>query len=90
MKLDIRREDGRFVASTEAGEATLEYSKKDSGTIEYESTFVPEEARGRGIGERLVTHALDWASEQGYRVVPTCSFVQHVLEEKPEYRRLTG
>lgn len=88
--MDIRREEDRFVAALDEGEATLEYSWKDDRTLDYESTFVPEEAREDGVGEELVTHALDWARNEGYRVIPSCSFVRHVIEENPEYESLTA
>ena len=77
-------ENNRFVAQTEHGEATLKYKRADADTLDYASTFVPEAARGSGLGERLVLHALDWAEENDFQVLPTCPFVQHVLDEHPE------
>jgi hypothetical protein len=86
MDLDIEHdiESNRFVAETEHGEATLEYSRADQDTLDYTSTFVPEEDRGSGVGEALVLHALDWAEENDFQVIATCPFVRHVLEEHPE------
>ncbi|MDX1623352.1 MAG: GNAT family N-acetyltransferase [Gemmatimonadota bacterium] len=85
MALEIRRDDeeGRFVAPTEHGAATLDYSKIDEDTLDYESTFVPPEDREQGIGEELVLHALDWAEENGWRIVPSCPFVKRVVERNP-------
>ena len=77
-------ENNRFVARTEHGEATLKYRRVEEDTLDYASTFVPEAARSAGLGERLVLHAVDWAEENGFRVIPTCPFVQHVLDEHPE------
>lgn len=77
-------ENNRFVAQTEHGEATLKYKRADEDTLDFTSTFVPEAARGGGLGERLVLHAVDWADENGFHVIPTCPFVQHVLDEHPE------
>lgn len=88
MDLQIRNDEkrGRFVAEVAHGEATLEYSKLDDETLEYESTFVPEEDRQRGIGETIVLHALDWAEKNGYRIVPSCPFVKRVVDDHEEYR----
>lgn len=47
-----------------------------------------DEARGRGIGTRLVLHALEDARERGLRVVPSCPFVGEVVERHPEYADL--
>jgi len=86
MELEIYNdiEHNRFVAQTEHGEATLKYKRADADTLDYTSTFVPEEARNGGLGERLVLHALDWAAENDFQVIPTCPFVGHVLDEHPE------
>lgn len=86
MEADILNdiENNRFVAMTEHGEATLKYKRADEDTLDFTSTFVPEEARGSGLGERLVLHAVDWAQENDFQVLPTCPFVRHVLDEHPE------
>ena len=77
-------ENNRFVAHTAHGEATLKYKRAGEDTLDFTSTFVPEEARNGGLGERLVLHAVDWAEENGFHVIPTCPFVRHVLDEHPE------
>ena len=71
----------RFVARTPHGEATLKYARDDADTLDYKSTFVPEPDRGKGIGETLVLHALDWAEENDFQVIPSCPFVRQVLAE---------
>src|SRR5687768_18622277 len=73
MELEIYNdiEHNRFVVQTEHGEATLKYKRADADTLDYTSTFVPEEARNGGLGERLVLHALDWAAENDFQVIPT-------------------
>jgi hypothetical protein len=83
-------EGNRFVMKTDHGEATLEYSRADEETLDYRSTFVPEEDRGSGIGEALVLHAADWAEEMGFRVLPTCPFVRRVLAGHPERSAVVG
>jgi hypothetical protein len=77
-------EANRFAMKTEHGEATLDYGRADEDTLDYRSTYVPEEDRGHGIGETLVLHAVDWAEETGFKVLPTCPFVRRVLQEHPE------
>lgn len=86
MNLDIEHDidNNRFVAETEHGQATLEYSRADQDTLEYTSTFVPEEDRGDGLGEKLVLYALDWAEENDFLVIATCPFVRRVLDQHPE------
>lgn len=85
-----REDEGRFVVELSGEEdAYLSYSPGDEGTLEYESTYVPESHRGEGIAEDLVVEALEYARDGGYRVVPTCPYVRHVMQERrPEYRDL--
>lgn len=77
-------EANRFIMPTEHGEATLDYRRADEDTLDYRSTYVPDEDRGQGIGETLVLHAVDWAEETGFKVLPSCPFVRRVLQEHPE------
>ena len=84
--IEIRHDmdHNRFVAETAHGEATLEYSRANVDTLDFRRTFVPEADRGAGIGEALVVHALEWAEENGFEILPSCPFVRRVLERRPE------
>lgn len=92
MDLQIVHETdhNRFVAPTPHGEATLKYARGNGDTLDYKSTFVPESDRGKGIGEALVLHALAYAEENGFHVIPSCPFVQRVLAEHPERAKVTA
>jgi hypothetical protein len=68
--------DRRFFVELNGDVAYLAYKRVDEKTVDYISTYVPATLRGRGLGERLVRHALDWANEHGQKVIPTCTFVQ--------------
>jgi hypothetical protein len=78
-------EESRFVVRVEGEEAELTYRRVDDTTLDYDHTYVPTVFRGRGIGARLVKHALDYAREQGYKVVASCPFVSDFVARKPEY-----
>ena len=81
-------DNGRFVIELDGAEAVLEYSEAGPRTLDYTSTFVPEEHRNKGVGERLVLDALRYAREQGVRVIPTCPFVRTVVKRHPEHQDL--
>jgi predicted GNAT family acetyltransferase len=68
--------DRRFFLELDGDVAYLAYKRVDDRTVDYISTYVPATLRGRGLGEKLVRHALNWASENRQRVIPTCTFVQ--------------
>ncbi len=86
MRLEIRHDAsrGRFFAVIDGKEAYLSYRPAGGKKLDYRSTFVPADQRGRKIGERLVKHALGYARENGYEVIPTCPFVRWVMEREPE------
>ena len=78
----------RFVVRLPEGEAELSYLENGRGVLELHHTFVPESARGRGVGERLVESAIAYARAQNAKIVPTCPFVRAWMDEHPETRDL--
>ncbi|MGC4934337.1 GNAT family N-acetyltransferase [Gordonia sp. DT30] len=48
-------------------------------------TVIPEAYSGRGYAGRLVRAVLDDIRGTGKRIVPVCSYVQHFIEQNPEY-----
>jgi len=90
MKIVTRHEpdNHRFVVDLDEAEATLEYRQAGDRTLDYRSTFVPVAHRGRGVGERLVRDALDYARENDFSVIPSCSFVRAFVKRHSEYRDL--
>ena len=48
-------------------------------------TFVPPEARGRGIAHQLVEALVADAREQKFTVVPQCSYVYALFKRHPEW-----
>lgn len=90
MRTEVHHHEGdqRFVAVTDGLQSVLRYREVGESTLDLVSTFVHREVRGRGVGERLVTAALDYAREEGYDVIPSCWFVGTVIERHPRYRDL--
>ena len=82
---DVRHEPAahRFAAEVEGGLAELEYQRKD-GAVAFVHTFVPEGARGQGVGEALVEAGLGWARDEGLAVIPACPFVERYMADHPE------
>ena len=59
-----------------------------AGTLVMTHTLVPPELRGRGLAEKLVRAALDWAAAERLRVVPACSYVATFIQRHAEYQPL--
>ena len=51
-------------------------------------TIVPKEIGGRGIAAELVKRLVSDAREQGFKIVPRCSYVERMFERHPEWSDL--
>jgi predicted GNAT family acetyltransferase len=64
----------------------LSYSLPDAVTMVVEYVEVDPSLRGRGMGERLVAAAVEWARANGRRIVPLCSYARAVIARTAEYQ----
>ena len=71
-------EQHRFIIEHQGGEAILAYRLHDQ-SIDFYSTYVPPEFRGKGLAEKLVRTGLAWAREQGYNIKASCWYVAKFL-----------
>ena len=69
--------------------SVLDYQLRP-GQVVFTHTGVPEAYRGQGLAARLVEAGLQWAREQGLKVVPACSYVQLYLQRHPEWQPLVA
>ncbi len=90
LEIDHQPDRSRFLARTDRGDAQLLYARSGESVLDLRSTYVPSGLRGEGVGEALVIEALEHARREGLSVVPTCWFVDVVLDRKPEYRDLVA
>ena len=77
----------RFETELDGKLAVADY-RLDGKIMVFTHTFVPPEMRGRGVAEKLVRAALEWARAQGRHVVPQCSYVAVFVERHAEYQDL--
>lgn len=80
-----KAENSRFEILIDNYVAELDYRVK-GGVITFTHTGVPPALEGNGIGSLIVRAGLDYAREQGYRVVPLCSFVDAYIRRHTEYQ----
>lgn len=89
----VTREDGpthgRYLIRLAPGlEAEMTFGKAPDGTITIDHTGVPPEYEGRGIAAKLVNRAIADAREQGFKIVPVCSYVAAQFRRHPEWADL--
>ncbi|MGL5290799.1 MAG: GNAT family N-acetyltransferase [Vibrionaceae bacterium] len=69
----------QFICVEEGLEAKLRYRHLDETTIDAFSTFVPPELRSQGIADKLASAFFKWCTEQGYRIQPSCRYIEKWL-----------
>lgn len=68
----------RFIIPNDGGDAVMSYrlfTREGHAAIDFNSTYVPPEFRGKGLAEKLVRTGLTWAKEQGYELHASCWYV---------------
>jgi predicted GNAT family acetyltransferase len=84
---DIEEELFYFEEDEQQGE--LKYYLKD-GVMDMVHTGVPYEMQGNGYGTELIEAALKYATEKGYKIIPSCPFVEEYIEKNPSARSLVA
>jgi predicted GNAT family acetyltransferase len=79
--------ESRFEARVGGQLSVADYQLR-GGEMVMTHTFVPPALRGRGIAEKLVRTALEYARQEGLRVFPVCSYVEAFLQRHSEYSDL--
>jgi predicted GNAT family acetyltransferase len=79
--------ESRFEAVVDGHLSVCDYQRNESGLV-FTHTYVPSELRGRGIAEKLVRAALQFARDEKLKVVPACSYVAVFIDRHKEYQPL--
>lgn len=87
LKVTHNQQDQRFETPLGDGMGMLIYDI-EGDVMDMLSVNVPTEFRDRGIATQITRAAMDYAREMGYKVVPTCPFVQVFLRRNADYADL--
>jgi predicted GNAT family acetyltransferase len=79
----------RFEVATDHGVATLRYFARGD-VLDLAHTAVPQAAEGQGLGGALAQAALEYARDNGLKVIPSCPFVHSYLQKHREYADLVA
>jgi len=87
MDLEIQhnKERRRFFTFIEGREAYMTYMNDGDNVLIFDHTYVPFSLRGQNIAAKIVRHALDYARENNFKVVPSCSYVRAYIEKNKQY-----
>jgi predicted GNAT family acetyltransferase len=79
----------RFWTEVDGQVAELNYRTLPD-RISIDHTGVPTAIEGRGIAGALVKAAFEYARQQGWKVIPACSYAAAYVQRHPEYADLIG
>lgn len=92
QEIEVTKEDlgggqGRYVARINGGddEAELVFITRGANLISADHTFAPPAMRGTGAASALVQAMVDDARENGFKVIPRCSYVVAQAEQHPDW-----
>ncbi len=88
FKINHDKQHEKIFSVIDGYEAKLEYSLLNGNILDLHHTFVPSELRGKGVAAELVKFAFNYASENNYKIIPTCSYVRAFVERHKEYSKL--
>ncbi len=90
MELEIihDKQNHQFSVTVEGKEAQLTYHMQNADTINFDHTYVPSELRGQGIAAKIVKTGLDFARENDFQVIPSCSYVDAYVRRHEEYQNI--
>ncbi|MFO7704844.1 MAG: GNAT family N-acetyltransferase [Halopseudomonas sp.] len=80
-------EDKQFYVAVDGARAYLSYMDLGKRTLDIYRTYVPNALRGKGLAAMLTEHALKFAEERGYTVIPSCSYVERYMLRQEKLRQ---
>ena len=85
IRIEHDTDAARFIAHIPGGgNALLTYNRTLPRVIDVTSTYTPIKMRGRGIASSLMQALVKYAREQGYHVVPSCSYAADWFDRHAE------
>ena len=72
--------EGFFIFGENGDELAKLTYRKEGEKLFFESTVVSPELRGQGIAGKLFDAGVEYARENGYKIVPVCSYIVKKFE----------
>lgn len=88
--MEVKRAQGKLYIGDDSNAplAVIEYSLKEEGVIDVYRTFVSDELRGKGVANILFYDLIKISLENGWKIIPTCSYIDKMFEKNPELAHL--
>jgi len=88
--IEITRSDetthGAYYAQLPGAGRPAELTWTARGGVRFaDHTYVPQEARGKGVAMKLVEALVQDARDQGFQIEPVCSYVEAAFRRHPAW-----
>lgn len=85
---DIKKGENKFFVGESETDPLAEISFVPTGdtNLIIDHTVVKDELRGQGIAGELVEKVVNYAREEGKKVIPVCSYAKNKMVKTPEYQ----
>ncbi|MFM9414084.1 GNAT family N-acetyltransferase [Peptococcus simiae] len=86
MSETIHFDHNRFYIGDRADQAQayLDIEPAGDGVVRATHTVVDESMRGQGVAGKLLEALVNHAREEGWQIVPVCSYVQRAFDKDPD------
>lgn len=87
VQLKINGNKGAFYIEVDGKqEAMMTFVFTGQDKIIIDHTEVNEGNNGKGFGKKMLAKAVEYARENGIKIIPLCPFAKSVFDKVPEYR----
>lgn len=84
-------EQNQFTIDLKGGTAVMAYELDKDGTMMIMHTEVPEAHTGQGYATQLAHEAMEYAKQEGIKVMPYCTYMATFLKRhKAQYKDLVS
>lgn len=87
-KYKVEQDEKKFYMLVDGYECVITYRMFDNRIMELPHTYVPPEIRGKGLAQIIIRHALEYAKQNDYQVIPSCWAVSTFIKRNPDYQHL--
>jgi predicted GNAT family acetyltransferase len=81
-------ENQEFTADLNGEQAELAYATPQPNLMDFTHTYVPKGERNKGVAARLIEAGLQYAEQQGHKVIASCPAVAKFIRTHENYQRL--
>ncbi|AOE50696.1 GNAT family N-acetyltransferase [Kangiella sediminilitoris] len=82
--------DKRFIVPLEDDHKAVVSYEMQGDILKLVHSEVPEELRGKGYGSVMMEAVLKAIEQEGYKIVPVCSYVKHYISKHDEWQHLAA